>query len=145
MKSVGEVLIEIHTRHDRHDVVLQELVAGFRSIKDTLEKLMNANLTLTGEIGALHTSVNNTRGAVNSAIVLLNGIQARVEAAVAKALANGATQSQLAEMQQLATDLDAGTSQLAAAVAAVPPQDTGNTTTGGNTTTSGTTTTGGTP
>lgn len=56
-----------------------------------------------------------------SAIVLLNGIVARIDAAVAAAIAGGATAAQVAEMKALGVSLAADTDALAAAVVANTP------------------------
>jgi hypothetical protein len=72
----------------------------------------NPNLdTLTRE-------VNETVGVIESATSLINGFQAKLEAAIATALANGATEAELAPLATLSVELDSKTNDLAAAVAA---------------------------
>ncbi len=57
----------------------------------------------------------------DSAVIVINGIQARIDAAVAAAIANGATAAQLAPVSQLSTDLKTHADALAAAVAVNTP------------------------
>ncbi len=72
----------------------------------------NPNLdTLTRE-------VNETVGVIESATSLINGFQAKLDAAIAAALANGATEAELAPLATLSAELDSKTNDLAAAVAA---------------------------
>ena len=66
----------------------------------------------------LRAEVERNKAVDDSAILLLNGIVARIEAAVAAAVAGGATAAQVAEMKALATTLGTDTDALAAAVAA---------------------------
>jgi len=69
-------------------------------------------------IGELTTEVSETVGVMQSATVLIEGIGARVQAAVDAAIANGATAEELAPVSQLVADLDTTGNALAAAVAA---------------------------
>lgn len=147
MSDFFKMIERLFGRHDQHDAKLDVIIAGLKDMKETI---MNAVLTLQGEIGVLHADVAAQKTAIASAVVLLNGIQARIDAAVAKAIANGATQQQLADIAQVSADIESGTSQLAAAVVANTPAPVGTTSapaaTGGGTTTSGaTTSSGGTP
>lgn len=71
----------------------------------------------------LDTSVNNATTVMGSAATLINGIGARVQAAVDKALANGATAEQLAPVQDEVNALNASADGLSKAVANVPPVD----------------------
>lgn len=71
-------------------------------------------------VGTLVTDVTNAKGAMESATVLLNGFQARLDAAVAAALANGATAEELQPLSDLSASFEADTAALAAAVAANP-------------------------
>lgn len=68
----------------------------------------------------LSASVARAKGAMASATVLINGIRERVKAAVAEALANGATAEELAPFAALDDDLDATTAELSSAVADNP-------------------------
>lgn len=69
----------------------------------------------------LAAQVQATLDVEDSAIVLLNGVAARIQAAVDAALAGGATAAQLAPVQDEVTALKAKTDALAAAVVANTP------------------------
>lgn len=71
-------------------------------------------------VGTLVTDVNNAKGAMESAVVLINGFQARLDAAVAAALANGASAAELQPLTDLSAAFEADTTALASAVAANP-------------------------
>lgn len=66
------------------------------------------------------TSVTNARGSMSSATVLINGFSAKLQAGIDAALADGVSPDALVELTDLQSQLDAGTSELAAAVAANP-------------------------
>ena len=66
----------------------------------------------------LTEQVTNTKGVEESAVVFINGLQARIDAAVAAALENGATAEQLQPVSDLSTAMEAQTDALAAAIAA---------------------------
>lgn len=66
----------------------------------------------------LTQQVTNTTGVEQSAIVFIGGIQAKIDAAVAAALENGATAEQLQPISDLSTAMEAQTDALAAAIAA---------------------------
>lgn len=68
----------------------------------------------------LGVATSNAVGAMASATLLINGIAARVQAAIAAAIANGATAEELAPVQGEVDALTASTAALAAAVAANP-------------------------
>lgn len=72
------------------------------------------------EIAQLTADVTAERGAVDSATQLINGISAKVDAAVAAALAAGATPAQLQALTDLSASVKTQTSDLSAAVAANP-------------------------
>jgi hypothetical protein len=69
-------------------------------------------------LDALASEVSNTIGAEESAVVVLDGIAARIKTAVAEAVANGATAEQLAPITDEVAALTAAREKLAAAVAA---------------------------
>lgn len=71
-------------------------------------------------VGQLTQDVTAARGAMASATVLINGFQARLDAAVAAALANGATAEELQPLTDLSAAFEADTAALSAAVAANP-------------------------
>jgi len=69
-------------------------------------------------VGILADEVAQTIGVIDSAVVLIQGIQQRIADAVTSALANGATADELAPFTQLEADLEAKRTALADAVAA---------------------------
>jgi len=68
----------------------------------------------------LAAAVEKARGAENSATALINGIAAKIQAAVAAAIENGATAAELAPITDEINALNAASDALAAAVAANP-------------------------
>lgn len=68
----------------------------------------------------LTKSVTDARGAMQSAITLIGGIKAKIDAAVAAAIANGATAEELAPVSDLSAGLESDAQALASAVAANP-------------------------
>lgn len=72
-------------------------------------------------LAALQAEVARNKSVDDSAIALLNGIQARIQAAVDAAIAGGATSEQVAAVQALADNLKSDTDALAAAVTANTP------------------------
>lgn len=68
----------------------------------------------------LTAAVANAKGAMDSATDLINGIAARIQAAVDAALANGATAAELAPVQAEIDALNQDARELADAVAANP-------------------------
>lgn len=64
--------------------------------------------------------VRRTKGVIESATVLILGFAARVDAAIAQAMANGATAEELAPLSQVVDETEAAANQLAAAVAQNP-------------------------
>ena len=69
----------------------------------------------------LQAQVEKTNGVVNSAITFINGIPALIAAAVAAAIANGATAEQLAPVVALGDTMGANADALAQAIAANSP------------------------
>jgi hypothetical protein len=69
----------------------------------------------------LAAQVKVNTDAEDSAIKVLNGIAARIDAAVAAAIANGATAAELAPVSDEVTALKASSDALAAAVVANTP------------------------
>lgn len=76
-----------------------------------------ANATLE----ALKAEVTRVKEVDESAIVLINGIAARITAAVAAAIANGATAEELAPVTDEVASLKSNNDALAAAVVANTP------------------------
>lgn len=68
----------------------------------------------------LKASVAKAKGAMDSATDLINGFKAKLDAAVAAALANGATAEELAPLTDLSAQISVDADELAAAVAANP-------------------------
>jgi hypothetical protein len=72
-------------------------------------------------LARLEAQVKATKDAEDSATVLINGFADRLDAAVALALANGATEAELAPIQAELDAMKASTDALAAAVVAGTP------------------------
>jgi hypothetical protein len=75
-------------------------------------------------LSALSQQVAQTETVIQSAVVLINGISARIQTAIDAALANGATAAELAPVQNEIDALDAATTALSAAVANIPTANT---------------------
>lgn len=71
-------------------------------------------------IGELTTEVSEAVGVMQSATTLINGFSARLQAGIDAALANGATERELAPLASLKSDLDTAGNDLAAAVSNNP-------------------------
>ncbi len=76
---------------------------------------------LDDQITALNAEVTKNTTVEKSALALIQGFSARLDAAVAAALAAGATQAQLTALTDLGTSLKANDDELAAAVVANTP------------------------
>jgi hypothetical protein len=83
-----------------------------------LEKAQMAQID--DELTQLTADVAAEQGAVDSAVVLINGISAKIDAAVAAATAAGATPAELQALTDLSTSVNAQTASLSTAVAANP-------------------------
>ncbi len=83
--------------------------------------LLQENAMANPVIQKLIDQVTATKTIIDSAVVLINGIADRITAAVADALANGATEAELAPLNDLVTQLKAEDDALAAAVQANTP------------------------
>jgi hypothetical protein len=68
----------------------------------------------------LDAAVAKARGAMASATTLINGIAARIQAAIDKAVVNGATEAELAPVQAEVDGLNTDADSLATSVAANP-------------------------
>lgn len=77
--------------------------------------------TLKSELDRLTTQVTNATTVEASAVALIKGFSARLDAAVAAATTAGATSAQLQPFADLGAALDTGTTSLADAVAANTP------------------------
>jgi len=83
---------------------------------------MNASVdSLSAEITALQADVANEVTVENSAIALINGFSARLDAAVAAAQAAGASPDQLTALSTLQSQISNSSAALAAAVSANTP------------------------
>ena len=89
-------------------------------ILDQITKIGSQMSQMDDELVQLTADVAATRGAVDSAVALINGIAAKIAAAVADALAKGATPAQLQSITDLDAAVKAEGADLAAAVAANP-------------------------
>jgi hypothetical protein len=72
-------------------------------------------------LAALETQVAQTTSVMASAVALINGIAARVQAAVDAALVNGATADEMKPVQAEVDALTASTTDLANAISANTP------------------------
>jgi hypothetical protein len=77
--------------------------------------------TVQEEIDALTAQITRATTVDKSAELLITGIQARIDAAVKAALANGATAAQLLPISDLGAALDAESNALSAAITANTP------------------------
>ncbi len=75
----------------------------------------------TDQIAALTQEVTDTEGVIDSAVTFINGVAAMISAAVAAAIADGATSAQLQPLSDLGTAMAAKSQALAAAIAANQP------------------------
>lgn len=71
-------------------------------------------------LAVLADEVTQTRSVIKSAVTLIDGIRARIDAAVAQAVSNGATETELAPFTELEAALEVDRTELARAVAANP-------------------------
>jgi len=76
---------------------------------------------LDDDIAALTTAVSDENTVIDSAIALINGIQAQIQAAVQAALAQGATPEELQAITDAVNSIGAKKQALADAVAANTP------------------------
>jgi hypothetical protein len=72
-------------------------------------------------IDQLVTDVKAEDDVIDSAVLLINGFKARLDAAVADALKGGATAAELAPLTALSSDIGSKTKALSDAVAANTP------------------------
>lgn len=75
---------------------------------------------MAADLGPMTLKVQRTRGIVDSATVYINDSAARIQAAVAAALALGATAEELAPVQAEVDAMNTQADVLAAAIAANP-------------------------
>ncbi len=101
------------------------ILARLDSLDARLQRMENRMAQLDTHIVALTTDVTAIVGTVDSAIALINGISDRVAAAVAEAIAAGATVEQLEAIDRLGISLRDKSEDLATAVAANTPPNGG--------------------
>jgi len=75
---------------------------------------------MAADLSGTIQTIKDTEGVVDSATALINGLAARIQAAVDAAVANGATAEQLQPVTDEVAALKAKSDALAAAVAANP-------------------------
>lgn len=116
------------THHDQHggqEEILRAILGQLTEINHKLhhlEKLEKKMSVLDDNIAELRTEVANNTTIAKSAVALLKGIPALIDAAVQKALAAGATEEELAALKDLSTSLKQNDTDLAAAIAENTPQ-----------------------
>ena len=93
---------------------LNQVLVGITRLEKQMSKLDDQITALTAQVAA-NTDVEN------SALVLIQGFSARLDAAVASAQAAGATPAQLQALTDLGTAITASDDSLAAAVQANTP------------------------
>lgn len=90
-------------------------------ITNRLQQLEDKMADIAAEITQLKSSVANLQTVDASAVTLLQGINAKYQAALDAAKAAGATDAQLQDIQDLIDQINTQNSQLAAAVSANTP------------------------
>lgn len=91
-----------------------------RAMQAKPQRLIIQEDSMNPILQALADQVTATNGVMASATTLITGFSARLEAAVAAALAGGATAAQLAPISDEVAAMKASSDALAAAVAAIP-------------------------
>lgn len=115
------MIITIDATPNELNVLVDRLALRLAAtLKPLFDLEAQAMAAIDDEIANLTSSVSAERNAVDSAVKLMNGITGRIDAAVAAALAAGATEAQLQAIRDESTALQAQTQDLANAVAAVP-------------------------
>lgn len=85
------------------------------------EKIMSDITNLDAGLATVQADVTAEDSIIDGAVTLIQGIGGQISAAVAAALAAGATPTQLAALNALKADVEAKTAVLAAAVVAGTP------------------------
>jgi ATP/maltotriose-dependent transcriptional regulator MalT len=112
-----EVFRPMHRILAEHGQQLCEIRAALARIETALQFSISKEFDMSAELDTLTAQVKANSDAVDSATALINGIAARIDAAVA----GGATQATLAAMTALSSELKAKDDTLAAAVVANTP------------------------
>ena len=97
--------------------IVERFILALNRVNHTLNRGFNK---MAGEIEALTTEVGETKTVMASAVVLINGINDRIQAAVDAALAANPG-ADLSALTGLTAELDTEGNKLAAAVAANTP------------------------
>jgi ABC-type transporter Mla subunit MlaD len=100
---------------------LQRIEAGLGRLNTNLEKLLKQMAAIDDKITSLTAAVANLTTVDSSAVALINGIGAQIQAAVQQALAAGATPAELSSIQAAIDSITGSTGQLSAAVSANTP------------------------
>jgi len=126
IQSVTPKLLRAIGRLEVWTAFLKAAVNESNSSAATCQAQQTGNVTEEMKMGQADLSdeiqaVEKTIGVVQSATALISGFQARLDAAVAAALENGATAEQLQPLSDLSVVLGTSADELAAAVAANTP------------------------
>ena len=105
-------------RIDVHHYHHGETDCGIADIKRILQTMSQA---IDDAIAKLQASVTNLTAVDTSAVALISGFKAQLDAAVAAAQAAGATLAELQSLSDLSASIDSSTQSLAAAVQANTP------------------------
>lgn len=111
----------IHIHLDGLGELLAALAADRHLLREILHKLTSLETKMSqmdDDITALQASVAAENTVIDSAVTLIEGFSAQIQAAVDAALAAGATDAQLQSMTDLKTAVDTKAAALAAAVQA---------------------------
>ena len=101
--------------------LLRGMSAQILELKELVTKMSGTTDTIANELTSLTTDVTNETTVEASAITLINGIPALIQAAVAAAQGAGATPAQLAAFATLGQQITTSSASLAAAVTANTP------------------------
>ena len=119
MSDDREIYVHIHL--DGMDNLVSALLADRRFLREILDRITSMETKMSqmdDDITALTATVANLTTVDASAVALLNGIGARITAAVTAAQAAGATPAQLTAMTDLNTAVTTQAATMAAAVTA---------------------------
>jgi uncharacterized small protein (DUF1192 family) len=108
-------------QHHRHHSPWDSAPAWAIEIGWGLQTIIERLKTMSAEVEALTAQVKANNDLIDSATALINGIAGRIDAAVAAAVAAGASSTDLAAITALSTELKAKDDTLAAAVTANTP------------------------
>jgi hypothetical protein len=111
----------LHEHLTRHGSLLEEVIARLDRVETTLLNMFQKVGLMSVELDQLTAQVKANTDAEDAAVIALNGIAARIDAAVATATAAGASPATLAAITALSTDLKAHADPLAAAIVADTP------------------------